>query len=159
MRERDLIRFEAIADNPGRVDTSFNAIAVDHIQGVPLACLPVEDVNPVAGRVATDLLTARSARRADESLRPRGDLDHHRRRSPAGLPKMGSFGIACAVGRGPESLLSSRAGPHEIRVVCLIDGVSDAPASRRRGNFAPTKRSRRARSWSSATCVGRRDQP
>jgi hypothetical protein len=28
----------------------------------------------------------------------------------ARLAKMGSFGIACPVGRGPESLLSSRAG-------------------------------------------------
>ncbi|HEX6760126.1 MAG TPA: hypothetical protein VF086_17230 [Propionibacteriaceae bacterium] len=33
-----------------------NAIAVDHIQGVPLACLWI--IDPVAGRVATHLFGA-----------------------------------------------------------------------------------------------------
>ena len=64
------------------------------------------------------------------------------------LPKVGSFGIACAVGRGPESLHSSRAGPHEIRVVCLRSIGSQTLPPRGRVETSPTKRSRRARSSS-----------
>ena len=45
---------EQVVATTSRLDVSFNAIAVDHIQGVPLADLTEEQVvGPVAGRVAT----------------------------------------------------------------------------------------------------------
>ena len=55
---------DQVVETTGRLDISFNAIAVDHVQGVPLADLSEEEVvGPVAGRVATHLLTARAAGR------------------------------------------------------------------------------------------------
>lgn len=55
---------DQVVATTNRLDVSFNAIAVDHIQGVPLADLTEDEVvGPVAGRVATNLLTARAAGR------------------------------------------------------------------------------------------------
>ena len=55
---------DQVVATTGRLDISFNAIAVDHVQGVPLADFTVEEVvGPVADRVATHLLTGRAAGR------------------------------------------------------------------------------------------------
>jgi 3-oxoacyl-[acyl-carrier protein] reductase len=55
---------DAIVEQTGRLDVSLNAIAVDHLQGVPLTELPEQDVvGQVVDRVRTHLLTARAAAR------------------------------------------------------------------------------------------------
>src|SRR5215218_3973096 len=62
---------DAIVQAGGSLDVSFNAIAVDHIQGVPLADMSEDEVvGPVAGRVATHLLTARGHHRGGWTLSP-----------------------------------------------------------------------------------------
>ena len=68
---------DAVVERVGHLDISFNAIAVDHIQGVPLTRMTeAEVVGPVARRVATHLLTARRKQPYDGSG-PGRDHDVH----------------------------------------------------------------------------------
>jgi NAD(P)-dependent dehydrogenase (short-subunit alcohol dehydrogenase family) len=109
----------ALVEAAGRLDISFNAIAVDHRQ-VALADLSVtEIVGPVADRVATNVITARAAARhmaaqgagviltftADAARLPYADI--------------GSFGIACAGVEALSRALAAELGPSGVRVVCL----------------------------------------
>jgi NAD(P)-dependent dehydrogenase (short-subunit alcohol dehydrogenase family) len=119
--EAQVIRHaDAIVARAGSLDVSFNAIAVDHIQGVPLAELSEADVvDPVAGRVATHLLTARAAAR-HMSERGRGViLTFTADAARLAYPNIGSFGIACAAVEGLTRALAAELGPRGIRVVCL----------------------------------------
>ena len=68
---------DAVVERVGHLDISFNAIAVDHIQDVPLTRMTeAEVVGPVARRVATHLLTARRKQPYDGSG-PGRDHDVH----------------------------------------------------------------------------------
>jgi 3-oxoacyl-[acyl-carrier protein] reductase len=70
----------SVVEAAGRLDVSFNAIAVDHRQ-VALAGLSVREIlGPVADRVATHLITARAAARAHDRPRRGRDPHVHRRR-------------------------------------------------------------------------------
>jgi 3-oxoacyl-[acyl-carrier protein] reductase len=109
----------SVVEAAGRLDVSFNAIAVDHRQ-VALADLSVREiVGPVADRVATHLITARAAaphmtaRGAGVILTFTADA--------ARLPyaNIGSFGIACAGVEALSRTLAAELGPSGVRVVCL----------------------------------------
>ena len=55
---------DAVAAAAGRIDVSFNAVAIDAIQGVALTELAVDDfVDPIAGYGRTNFLTAITAAR------------------------------------------------------------------------------------------------
>jgi 3-oxoacyl-[acyl-carrier protein] reductase len=120
---------DAVVATAGSLDVTFNAISVDHIQGVPLADLTEEDiVGPVAGRVATHLLTARAAAR-HMTRQGRGTILTFTA-DAARLPyrEVGSFGIACAAVEGLTRTLAAEYGPYGVRVVCLRSmGSPDAP--------------------------------
>jgi 3-oxoacyl-[acyl-carrier protein] reductase len=120
---------DAIVQGAGSLDVSFNAIAVDHIQGVPLADMSEEDVvGPVAGRVATHLLTARAAARHMTTQRRGVILTFTADAARLAYPNIGSFGIACAAVEGLTRALAAELGPSGVRVICLrsIDSP-DAP--------------------------------
>ena len=110
---------DAIAESAGSLDVSFNAIAVDHLQ-VALAELTVEQiVGPVAGRVATHLLTARAAARHMTAQGSGVILTFSADAARLTYPNIGSFGIACAAVEGLTRALAAELGPHGVRVVCL----------------------------------------
>jgi 3-oxoacyl-[acyl-carrier protein] reductase len=120
---------DAIVQTGGSLDVSFNAIAVDHIQGVPLADMSEEEVvGPVAGRVATHLVTARAAARHMSKQRRGVILTFTADAARLAYPDIGSFGIACAAVEGLTRSLAAELGPHGIRVVCLRSmGSPEAP--------------------------------
>jgi 3-oxoacyl-[acyl-carrier protein] reductase len=88
---------DQVVEATGRLDVSFNAVAVDHIQGVPLAALSENEVvGPVAARVATHLLTARAAGRHMTTRRSGVILTFTADAARLTYRNIGSFGIACA---------------------------------------------------------------
>ena len=120
---------DAVVADAGSLDVTFNAISVDHIKGVPLADMTEEDiVGPVAGRVATHLLTARAAAR-HMTRQGRGVILTFTA-DAARLPyrEVGSFGIACAAVEGLTRTFAAEYGPYGVRAVCLRSmGSPDAP--------------------------------
>jgi 3-oxoacyl-[acyl-carrier protein] reductase len=120
---------DAIAERAGSLDVSFNAIAVDHIQGVALADMSEQDVvRPVAGRVATHLLTARAAARHMTAQRRGVILTFTADAARLAYPNVGSFGVACAAVEALTRALAAELGPHGVRVVCLRSmGSPEAP--------------------------------
>ena len=111
---------DAIVERAGQLDISFNAIAVDHIQGVPLSRMTeAEVVGPVARRVATHLLTARAASRHMTAQGRGVIMTFTADAARLALPEVGSFGIACAAVEGLTRSLAAELGPYGIRVVCL----------------------------------------
>jgi 3-oxoacyl-[acyl-carrier protein] reductase len=120
---------DRVAEAAGSLDISFNAISIDHIQGVALADMTLEEiVEPVADRVATHLLTARAAA---QHMAAQGHgviltLSADAARIP--FPEIGSFGIACAAIEALSRSLAAELGPRGIRVICLRSmGSPDAP--------------------------------
>lgn len=114
----DHLRF--VVTERGGIDISFNAIAVDHIQGTPLADMSLDQVvDPVAGRVATHLLTARAAARHMSEARSGAILTFSADAARLPYPNIGSFGIACAAVEALTRALAAEYGPYGIRVVCL----------------------------------------
>jgi NAD(P)-dependent dehydrogenase (short-subunit alcohol dehydrogenase family) len=110
---------ESVVEAVGRVDISFNAIAVDHRQDA-LADLTVHDVvGPVADRVATHLITARVAGR--QMSRQGSGVILTFTADAARLPyaNIGGFGIACAGVEALSRALAAELGPSGVRVVCL----------------------------------------
>jgi 3-oxoacyl-[acyl-carrier protein] reductase len=122
---------DAIVERAGQLDISFNAIAVDHIQGVPLSRMTeAEVVGPVARRVATHLLTARAASRHMTAQGRGVIMTFTADAARLALPEVGSFGIACAAVEGLTRSLAAELGPYGIRVVCLRSmGSPDAPGT------------------------------
>ena len=121
---RDRVSVERHVDQvvatTGRLDVSFNAIAVDHIQGVPLADLTEEEVvGPVADRVATHLLTARAAGRHMIGQGSGVILTFTADAARLAYRNIGSFGIACAAVEALTRSLAAEYGAFGVRVVCL----------------------------------------
>jgi 3-oxoacyl-[acyl-carrier protein] reductase len=109
----------AVAQQAGRIDVSFNAIGVDHIQGVPLTELSVEDFSfPIATYTRTQFLTATAAAR---QMAANGSGVIVTLSTTAGRVAMPSdgFGPACAAVEAFSRQLAGELGPHGVRVVCL----------------------------------------
>ena len=110
---------ELVAREAGRVDVSFNAVGVDHVQGVPLRALALEDfLAPFETFVRTQFLTAAAAARVMVAQRSGVIVILSTSAARAPMPS-GGFGVACA---GIESLcreLAGELGPFGVRAVCL----------------------------------------
>ncbi|NLU79159.1 SDR family oxidoreductase [Micromonospora sp. HNM0581] len=110
---------ETVVAEAGRLDISFNAVGLDHIQGVPLRDMSLDDfLMPINIFVRTQFVTATAAARqmAQQGSGVVVILSTSAARAP--MPS-GGFGVACA---GIESLsreLAGEMGPFGVRVVCL----------------------------------------
>ncbi|WP_166345378.1 SDR family NAD(P)-dependent oxidoreductase [Phytoactinopolyspora limicola] len=116
----------------GHLDISVNAIGVDHVQGVPLVELAVEDYAlPIQTYPITQFLTARAAARHMVDQGSGVILTMSTTAARVSLPSDG-FGIACAGVEALSRQLAGELGPHGIRVVCLRPDA--IPESARRGS-------------------------
>ena len=110
---------DAIVEAAGRLDISFNAVAVDHRQ-IALADLSVEEiVDPVADRIATHLITARTAARHMTTQRSGVILTFSADAARLPYASIGSFGVACAAVEALTRALAAEFGPSGVRVECL----------------------------------------
>lgn len=110
---------DAVVEGAGHLDISFNAIAVDHRQ-TGLCELSVEEVvDPIAGRVATHLITARAAARHMTRQGSGAILAFSADAARLRYPRIGGFGIACAAVEALTRALAAELGPSGVRVVCL----------------------------------------
>jgi 3-oxoacyl-[acyl-carrier protein] reductase len=118
---------DAIVERAGQLDISFNAIAVDHIQGVPLSRMTeAEVVGPVARRVATHLLTARAASRHMTAQGRGVIMTFTADAARLALPEVGSFGIACAAVEGLTRSLAAELGPYGIARAPIFNSQTNA---------------------------------
>lgn len=122
-----------VAERAGRIDVSFNAVGLDHVQGVPLRELGLDDfMMPMNIFVRTQFLTASAAARRMVAQRSGVIVILSTSAARAPLPS-GGFGVACA---GIESLsreLAGEVGPFGVRVVCLRPDA--IPESVRHGSY------------------------
>ncbi len=110
---------DAVVEAAGHLDVSFNAIAVDHRQ-TGLCELSIEEVvDPIAGRVATHLITARAAARHMTRQGSGVILTFSADAARLAYPRIGGFGIACAAVEALTRALAAELGPSGVRVVCL----------------------------------------
>jgi 3-oxoacyl-[acyl-carrier protein] reductase len=112
---------DAVIKTSGRIDASFNAIAIkDSVQGTALIELSPERISqPVKDRLTTNLITARAAAR--HMIRNRAGAILMITATPARMafPMTGSFGVEGAAIEGLCRSLASELGPQGVRIVCL----------------------------------------
>ncbi|MFI1194847.1 SDR family NAD(P)-dependent oxidoreductase [Micromonospora sp. NPDC020750] len=108
-----------VAEQAGGIDVSFNAVGLDHVQGVPLRELDLDDfLMPMNTFVRTQFLTSTAAARRMVEQRSGAIVILSTSAARAPMPS-GGFGVACA---GIESLsreLAGEVGQFGVRVVCL----------------------------------------
>ena len=119
---------DAVVDSAGSIDITFNAVGVDHIQGVPLVEMAAADYAlPITTYALTHFLTATAAARY---MIKQGSGVILTLSTPGALAAdgvAGGFGVACAAVDGLSRQLAGELAPHGIRVVCLRpDGIPEA---------------------------------
>jgi len=113
---------ESVMDKAGRVDISFNAIALPNatILGVPLADLDAEQFSlALNGYTTSYFLTARLAARRMIPNRSGVIMTVTALHSRIGVPFVGGYGPAMAAKEALTRHLSAELAPHGIRVVGL----------------------------------------
>jgi NAD(P)-dependent dehydrogenase (short-subunit alcohol dehydrogenase family) len=124
----DEIEAHADSVDPG-IDISFNAVGLDHFQGIPFVDLDRDRfAEPLTARLVTHFLTARAAARRMATRG--GGVILMLTATPAkmALPYSASFGVACAAVEALARSLAAEVGPHGVRVVCLRSaGSPDSP--------------------------------
>jgi 3-oxoacyl-[acyl-carrier protein] reductase len=109
----------AVAKQAGRIDVSFNAIGIDHVQGVPLTELSLEDYSlPIITYPRTQFLTTTAAARHMVSNGSGVILTLSTTAARVTLPSDG-FGVACVAVEALSRQLAGELGPYGVRVVCL----------------------------------------
>lgn len=112
--------FAEVVRSAGRVDISFNAIAIGYLQGAPLTDMSVEEfTGAITDAMKTQFLTTRAAAR---QMRSQGaGVILALTASPARLAvaNSGNFGVACAAIEGLCRQLAADHGSSGVRVVCL----------------------------------------
>ena len=110
----------AVVRSTGRIDISFNAIAISYIQGGPLTELSVEQfTQPIADAMKTQFLTTRAAARQMRSQGAGVILALTATPGHLAVANSGNFGVACAAIEGLCRQLAADHGPSGVRVVCL----------------------------------------
>lgn len=120
---------DAVAEQAGSIDISFNAVGMDNgEQGIPLIELSADDyARPIVDYTRTHFLTAKAAAR---HMVPQGSgvilpISNPMARVPTALT--GPFGQAAAAVENLSRQLAAELGPHGVRVVCLRpDGIPEA---------------------------------
>ncbi|NEW51488.1 SDR family oxidoreductase [Nocardia cyriacigeorgica] len=117
---------EAMVEEAGSLDISFNAVGMDAVQDVPLVDITLEDfMSPIVGAARSHFITTTTAARQMSvqgsgvivllSATAAGESRH----------RMGGFNVACAGIEALNRSLAGELGPEGVRVVCI------------RANFTP----------------------
>lgn len=110
---------DAVVREAGSIDVSFNAVGIDHEQGVPLTELTPEDFAlPIDAYTRTHFLTATAAARHMARQKSGAILTLSATASRVTMPSDG-FGVACAAVEALSRQLAGELGPSGVRVVCL----------------------------------------
>ncbi|MEV6851715.1 SDR family oxidoreductase [Actinoplanes sp. NPDC051411] len=109
-----------VLDRFGRVDISFNLIGIDHVQGVPLLDMPVDDfARGINQRARSHFITARAAARAMVSRGSGVILALTAAPDRTAIGQAGSFGIQCAAVESLIRTLAVELGPRGVRAACI----------------------------------------
>jgi len=111
---------DAIAKKAGTIDISFNAIAMEDVQGIPLYEMAVEDfMRPITIGMKSQLITASAA--AKHMIKNGAGVILSLTATPAGkaYALTGGFGPACSAIEAFSRNLAAELGPKGIRVVCM----------------------------------------
>ncbi|MCA6095963.1 SDR family oxidoreductase [Streptomyces sp. SCA3-4] len=112
---------DAVAEQTGRVDISFNLISYGDVQE-PLATIAAEDFGrPVGNAVRTHFLTTRAAAR-HMVKRSSGVILAFGGSGPEAVPGLGGFVVALDAVEGLRRQWACELGPHGIRFVTLKSG-------------------------------------
>lgn len=132
-----------VADKAGSIDVSLNAIAITHVQGIPLAELALADFAlPISTYTRTHFLTATAVARRMVKQGSGVILTLSTPAARMASSVSAGFGVACAAVEGLSRQLAGELGPHGIRVICLRpDGI---PEASRLGSHSREVFSRRA---------------
>jgi 3-oxoacyl-[acyl-carrier protein] reductase len=104
----------------GTVDISINLIAVDHVQGVPLLDMAVDDFAlGLDTRLRTHFVTARAAGRHMVRQGSGAILMLTAAPDRTAIPGAGSFGVQCAAVESFSRALAVELGPSGVRVACV----------------------------------------
>lgn len=109
-----------VVRSTGRIDISFNAIAIGYIQGAPLTDLSVDEfTRPIADAMRTQFLTTRAAARQMRNQGAGVILALTASPGRLAVANSGNFGVACAAIEGLCRQLAADHGPFGVRVICL----------------------------------------
>jgi NAD(P)-dependent dehydrogenase (short-subunit alcohol dehydrogenase family) len=114
---------DAVAEEAGSVDISFNLISVGDVQGTPLVEMALEDFEqPITNAVRSTFLTARAAARHMVRQRSGVILTFGGTGDPMRDYFIGGFQIALGAVDMLRNQLAAELGPRGIRVVTLLTG-------------------------------------
>jgi len=109
---------DTVVRKMGTVDISFNAIALQDVQNIPLVDMTAEDfMRPVTIAMQTHFLTATAAGKVMMKQGSGVILSLTATPAAIGYPLTGGFGTACSVIESLARGLASELGTHGIRVV------------------------------------------
>lgn len=119
---------DAVAEEAGRIDVSFNAIGMEDVQGTPLLDMSLEDfLHPIAVATRTQYLTARAVARHMVE-KGSGVILTIIAGPPEAIAHLGGFGPACEAIQGLWRGLAAELGPRGVRLICLRSaGSPDTP--------------------------------
>ena len=116
---------DAVLRSAGTVDLSFNAVAIDVVQGIPLTDISVDDfVRTIALTMQTRFLTAKAA--GIVMMKQRSGVILSLTATPAGIgyPFTGNFAPACCAVECLSANLAAELGIYGVRVVNIRSGGS-----------------------------------
>jgi NAD(P)-dependent dehydrogenase (short-subunit alcohol dehydrogenase family) len=116
---------EDIVKRFGSVDISFNAVADNAIQNVPLIDMSIAQfVDPVTAILKTRFITAKAA--AHHMIKQKSGVILSLTATPGGIgyPLTGGFGVACNTVEAFSRNLASEIGEYGVRVVNIRSGGS-----------------------------------
>jgi 3-oxoacyl-[acyl-carrier protein] reductase len=115
-----------VARTAGRIDVSFNAVSVDHVQNIPLTEISLDDfMVPVNGIARTNFLTATAAARHMTAQGSGVIVMLSATSAKETRHQMGGFSLACASIEALTRALAGEVGRQGVRVAGL------------RSNFTP----------------------
>jgi 3-oxoacyl-[acyl-carrier protein] reductase len=109
-----------VLDRHGRIDVSFNLVGIDHVQGIPLIDMSVDDfARGFDLRMRSHFITARAAARP---MTERGSgviLALTAAPDRTSIGRAGSFGMQCAAVESFIRTLAVELGPRGVRAACI----------------------------------------
>jgi 3-oxoacyl-[acyl-carrier protein] reductase len=116
---------DGVTQKHGHVNISFNAIATEAVQGIPLYEMATADfMRPLRVIMQSQFITASAA--AKHMIKQGSGVILFLTATPAGIayPFTGGFGVLCNAIEGFSRNLAAELGPAGVRVVCMRSGGS-----------------------------------